>query len=248
MADPQNHASRRPVQGRNKPPVVLTEAVEDIGFLSTAFGPALLVAIAGAPITLTVNLDLADDEVAIGGPDSAGVRRLFQGRVDGANNIVETVPVLAGSQTLALGKAEDTPHVSGDVGVPTWLVRKDTPGTLADTNGDYAPTQGDSAGRLRGSAVPGELSGTATSAPIIIAAASAIILATDASRRSLAIRNAGPAPVRVRPSSSPAVATDIEIANGETMQFDGLIAQSEWRAISTAATATITVFAGLVTV
>lgn len=48
-----------------------------IGFEITAAGPALFVSIQGVgPIVIAVNLDLADDEVAIGGPDGAGVRRL----------------------------------------------------------------------------------------------------------------------------------------------------------------------------
>ena len=48
-----------------------------------------------------------------------------------------------------LGKAEDTAHVSGDIGAMALAVRQDTAGTLADTDGDYAPLQVDATGALR---------------------------------------------------------------------------------------------------
>lgn len=229
MADPQNHASRRPVQGRNKPPVVLTEAVEDIGFLSTAFGPALLVAIAGAPITLTVNLDLADDEVAIGGPDSAGVRRLFQGRVDGANNIIETAPVLAGSQTLALGKAEDTPHASGDVGVFMLAVLNSVL-TPMGANGDYVGLSVDNFNRLyiadRGGSTPGI-------AVVAVAAVSVLLIGSSTVRRAITIQNRGPGPLYVAPGT-PAMVTHFLIASGDSKTFRDTPV-SLWNGISNAA-------------
>lgn len=46
-------------------------------------------------------------------------------------------------------KAEDAAHVSGDNGVMALVVRKDTAGTLAGTDGDYAPLQVDASGSLR---------------------------------------------------------------------------------------------------
>lgn len=60
------------------------------------------------------------------------------------------------SQTLsiqntltALSKAEDSAHVSGDQGIQTLAVRNDTPGSLVNANGDYAPLQVDATGNLR---------------------------------------------------------------------------------------------------
>lgn len=47
-----------------------------IGFEATGSGNALLVSLASGSVTLNVNLDLSDDEVAIGGPDAGGTRRL----------------------------------------------------------------------------------------------------------------------------------------------------------------------------
>lgn len=228
-ADPQNHASRRPVQGRNKPPVVLVETVDDIGYLSTAFGPALLVAIAGAPITLTVNLDLADDEVAIGGPDAAGVRQLFQGRADGANNVLETVPVLVGSQTLALGKAEDTPHVSGDVGVFLLAILRTVLGAEG-ANGDYVGLIVDSFNRLyiadKGQSTPGI-------SVVAVGAVSTLLVGSSTVRRAITIQNRGPGPLRIAPGT-PALATHFNLASGESKTFSET-SVSLWNGISNAA-------------
>lgn len=52
-----------------------TGEIGQIGFRAVAGENALLVYLAGG-IVLAVDLDLADDEVAIGGPDAAGDRRL----------------------------------------------------------------------------------------------------------------------------------------------------------------------------
>lgn len=76
-----------------------TELPLRIAAVNTAAGPALNVNIGGAVIS--VNLDLADDEVAVGGPDAAGDRRLFRGRDNGdGTNTIETVtqPGTSGTQ------------------------------------------------------------------------------------------------------------------------------------------------------
>lgn len=48
-----------------------------------------------------------------------------------------------------LGQTEDTAHSSGNTGAMVLAVRNDTEGTLVDADGDYAPLQVDSSGRLR---------------------------------------------------------------------------------------------------
>jgi len=48
-----------------------------------------------------------------------------------------------------LSHAEDAAHSSGDLGMMPLAVRNDTQGTLVDADGDYAPLQVDSDGRLR---------------------------------------------------------------------------------------------------
>jgi hypothetical protein len=135
--------------GVNLPPVVPSPVTAQIGFLATASGPAMLVAITGAPVVVAVDLDLADDEVAIGGPTAAappGTRALFRGQDNGdGTNTQETMPRLVGPQALALGKAEDTPAADGDAGVPAYLVRRDAPAANA-ADGDYMPSIGDAAG------------------------------------------------------------------------------------------------------
>jgi hypothetical protein len=52
-------------------------------------------------------------------------------------------------------RAEDTAHVSGDVGVMALAVRADAETTLAIPDGDYSPLQVNSAGRLKVSTQPG---------------------------------------------------------------------------------------------
>lgn len=47
-------------------------------------------------------------------------------------------PVTPGTAATNLGKAEDAPHTSGDVGVQALGVRTDTPAPLG-ANGDYVP-------------------------------------------------------------------------------------------------------------
>lgn len=60
-----------------------------------------------------------------------------------------------------VGYAEDSAHVSGDRGILIFGVRNDTPGTLVDTDGDYAPFQFNLAGELRvTTAAGGGTSGT----------------------------------------------------------------------------------------
>lgn len=66
---------------------------------------------------------------------------------DGILNVVDSthpIPVVDASLT----KAEDAVHASGDLGVMTLGVRKDTATGLESNDGDYAPFLVDSSGRL----------------------------------------------------------------------------------------------------
>lgn len=60
---------------------------------------------------------------------------------------VDVTSVAPGTAAASLGKAEDTGHSSGDVGVMSLAVRTDTPANRSGTDGDYEPLQM-SAGRL----------------------------------------------------------------------------------------------------
>lgn len=56
--------------------------------------------------------------------------------------------VTPGTAATNLGKAEDAAHSSGDVGVMSLTVRKDTAAATSGTDGDYQPPITDSTGRL----------------------------------------------------------------------------------------------------
>ena len=62
---------------------------------------------------------------------------------------VSVSSIAPGTAASSLGKAEDAAHTSGDVGVMPLVVRSDAGGTLAGTDGDYAPLQVDASGALR---------------------------------------------------------------------------------------------------
>ena len=49
----------------------------------------------------------------------------------------------------SLTKAEDSAHISGDSGIMSLAVRADSDGSLVSADGDYAPLQVDSAGKLK---------------------------------------------------------------------------------------------------
>ncbi|MDP3910547.1 MAG: hypothetical protein Q8Q14_09140 [Gemmatimonadales bacterium] len=178
--------TRSPIlMAHNPPPFSVDPAgdIETIGFLLTASGNALLVALVGAPIVVSVNLDCADDEVQTCSEDSAGTRRENQGRADGARNVPETMPRLVGAQGDALGKVEDTAAAADDVGVPALAVRQDVPESLVDTDGDYANLQVDATGQLRvGGAAPTGLG----------KAQNALAAAADVGVPAMAIRNDSP--------------------------------------------------------
>ena len=69
--------------------------------------------------------------------------------------IATDTSVIAGDTTsidgllTALSKAEDSVHGSGDQGFMSLAVRNDTESSLVSADGDYAPLQVDSVGRLR---------------------------------------------------------------------------------------------------
>lgn len=63
---------------------------------------------------------------------------------DGAGTITSVVP---GTGATNLGKAEDSPHASGDVGVEMLAVRTDTPAS-SGANGDYVTVNSDNLGHL----------------------------------------------------------------------------------------------------
>lgn len=57
--------------------------------------------------------------------------------------------IIPGTGATNLGKAEDAPHTTGDVGVMALTVRNDSGSVLAGNDGDYVPLTTDSTGALR---------------------------------------------------------------------------------------------------
>jgi len=85
-------------------------------------------------------------DTAVTNPASSGsVIALLKGA------LTELVAILAKLTVgaTALTKAEDAAHASGDAGVMSLAVRRDTAAASSDTTGDYEPLQTDAVGRLR---------------------------------------------------------------------------------------------------
>ena len=61
---------------------------------------------------------------------------------------VDVTSVVPGTTATSLGKAEDVAHASGDTGVMSLCVRRDTAATSATTDGDYNPCATDASGKL----------------------------------------------------------------------------------------------------
>ncbi|ANS05114.1 glycoprotein repeat domain-containing protein [uncultured Mediterranean phage] len=75
--------------------------------------------------------------------------QLLDDAISGNEMQVDVLSVIPGTGATKLGKAEDAVHANGDVGVMPLAVRTDDIATLAVTDGDYAPLQVDSQGKLR---------------------------------------------------------------------------------------------------
>lgn len=86
----------------------------------------------------------ADGELFVADPDA---RASLSSIESDASTIAADTTSIDGLIT-ALSKAEDSAHVSGDQGIQSLAVRNDTLGSLADTDGDYAPLQVNSDGAL----------------------------------------------------------------------------------------------------
>lgn len=89
-------------------------------------------------LNCTANIKLADEDINVSNP-------LYVAISSGSAAIDGVTP---GVGSTSLGKTEDAPHTSGDVGVMMLGVRNDSLAALADTNKDYAPLQVNSTGAL----------------------------------------------------------------------------------------------------
>lgn len=117
------------------------------------------------------------------------------------------------NQTTVISKlaqfyAEDNPHASGDAGYMALAVRKDTEGALAGTDGDYAPIQVDSLGRLRAVfAAPILPATTDRSGSIATGGTQQTLAAANGSRAGLTIQNTSASELRVKEDGTPATMT-----------------------------------------
>lgn len=96
--------------------------------------------------------------------DTSALAELVLIKGDTASIVTSSATTATNTGTIAasiasLSKIEDDPHVSGDAGIQSLAVRNDAGGSLADTDGDYAPLQVDANGALR---ISGSVSVTLT--------------------------------------------------------------------------------------
>lgn len=68
---------------------------------------------------------------------------------EGKLHVVDSATTGIAPAILDITKTEDAAHVSGDKGIMSLVVRKDTAASLASTDGDYAPLQVNASGALR---------------------------------------------------------------------------------------------------
>ena len=106
-----------------------TEYAEDAAHTTGDFGT----------LSLVVRKDVAGSLVSADG-DYAPLQ------VDASGSLRVTI---TGGSASGTQYNEDAAHSSGDTGTLALVVRNDTPGTLAGTDGDYAALQVDATGRLR---------------------------------------------------------------------------------------------------
>jgi hypothetical protein len=140
------------------------DAAQDSVQIKDAGGDALEISAAGAasvsvvdPLPAGTN-NIGDVDV-LSLPADVDIRDLAfaTDKVDVSGSSV-SVSALPGGLTAY---AEDSPHVSADKGIQILAVRKDTPASLADTDGDYAPLQVNNSGSLRVSVPFGGTTGSA---------------------------------------------------------------------------------------
>jgi hypothetical protein len=125
------------------------------------------------------------------------------------------------SQDVAsLKKIEDAAHVSGDAGVMALVVRSDAGGSLAGSDGDYAPLQVNAAGELRvssSSSVPN--SAVLATTKTVTTTSGALLASQLSSRKRLLIENLGQKTVFVGPSGVSDV-NGFRVSPGSVLDLD----------------------------
>jgi hypothetical protein len=112
----------------------------DYGFLRLTTDGKLMV-----DTELTLDGNVMIDNIAVWATNIADSSTAGFALIDAAGHPQVDVLTMPGGLT---GYAEDTAHVTGDIGVLSLAVRNDTPSALAGASGDYIPFTTDSDGRL----------------------------------------------------------------------------------------------------
>lgn len=97
---------------------------------------------ANLPLGISIVNGVADNM------DLTHIYILQAGRVRGISAGGTISSITPGTGATDLGKAEDSPHASGDVGIQMLAVRRDTAASSAGTDGDYATLNEDVNGNL----------------------------------------------------------------------------------------------------
>lgn len=131
----------------------VTQPVSDAGASLTVDNAALSVVGGGAEAT-ALRVTLASDSTGVLSVDDNGTTLSVDDggaslTIDGTVAVSSiTTAVVPGTAATNLGKAEDDPHASGDVGVLLLAVRRDTAAVGSGTDGDNSTLNVNNAGRL----------------------------------------------------------------------------------------------------
>lgn len=169
--------------------------------------------------------------LSVAGTQATG--ELEEIRVDSDGHIQNDVLTLPGGLT---GYAEDAAHQTGDIGIQSLAVRKDTAATLTDADGDYQPLEVDGSGRAwthdplaeallttidaDTSTIAGDTTSIDGKTPALgtaaMAASSPVTIATDDT-----ILSATNALLTTMDADTSSMATDIGTIAGDTTSIDG---------------------------
>lgn len=103
----------------------------------------------GTGVIATVGAVTAITNALPAGANAIGKLAANSGVDIGDVDVTTVGTITPGTAATSLGKAEDSAHSSGDVGVMALAVRNDAGSVLAGTDGDYHPLTTDATGALR---------------------------------------------------------------------------------------------------
>lgn len=114
---------------------------------------ALLTALGTYQDSLETEIGATNETAPASDTATAGLNGRLQRIAQRLSTIISSGLAVTNAGTFAVqvdvAQTEDAAHVSGDKGVMSLAVRKDTGAALAGTDGDYSPLQVDSSGNLR---------------------------------------------------------------------------------------------------